>query len=102
MAIDLNDTLFSAVFESLGILTDDEDVKKRIWPKYTAVRAYLKTSGAAEQNLTAESAQAVETIALGVNDLLNGVPGKTEFSPAFRMMAMHLASISAPAHAEEE
>ncbi len=102
MAIDLNDTLFTAVFESLGILTDDDDVKKQIWPKYVAVRGYLKTSGAAEQNLTAECDQAVETIALGVNDLLNGIPGKTEFSPAFRVMAMHLASISASVQAEEE
>lgn len=96
MAVDLNDKLFLAVLDSMGILTDDEDVKKRIWAKYAACRRYLLKSGASEQNLTAESDEAVETIALGVNDLLNGVPGKTEFSPAFRLLSMHLASIRPP------
>lgn len=96
MAVDLNDKLFTAVLENMGLLTDDEDVKKRIWSKYVACRSYLFTSGTSEKNLTAESSQAVETIALGINDLLNGIPGKTEFSPAFRMLSMHLASIGPP------
>lgn len=94
MAVDLNDKLFMAVLDSMGILTDDEDVKKRIWAKYVACKSYLLKSGASEQNLTADSGEAVETIALGVNDLLNGIPGKTEFSPAFQLLSMHLASIS--------
>lgn len=101
MAIDLNDELFNAVLDSLGILTYDDDVMKRIWPKYIACKSYLLTSGASEKNLTADSSQAVETIALGINDLLNGMPGKTEFSPAFRMLSMHLASIK-PKEEEEK
>lgn len=89
----MDDTLFKAVVSSLGYLTDDEDVLRRAYAKYRACYVYLLGAGAKKENLTAENAEAVETIAIGVNDLMNGMSGKTEFSPAFRLLSMHLASI---------
>lgn len=80
--------LLQQIKEHLGIITDDETVNASINLKIDAVKGYLESGGA---NFEKEiNAQAINCIAIGVNDLLNNKAGETKFSPAFNILAMQI------------
>lgn len=85
-----DETHFAEVLSCMGYETHDADVMARFRAFYSATKEYLLHSGMKETNL--HTKEAVAAIAIGINDLLNGEPGKETFSPAFKMLAMHLAS----------
>lgn len=79
--------MLEAIKVHLGIVVDDEDVNKNISLKIEVVKSYLKEAGA---KIEEENNQLIGCVAIGVNDLLNNTYGKTEFSPAFFILARQL------------
>lgn len=84
-----DDELVSKVKEYLGITTDDEVITRGIKLKALTAKAYLIKGGAThlKENFTDSD---ITCIAVGVNDLLNGIPGETKFSPAFNTLALQI------------
>ena len=84
-----DDELVNKVKEYLGIATDDEVVTRGIRMKTLTAKAYLIKGGAKHLNENFTDSD-VACIAVGVNDLLNAIPGETKFSPAFNTLALQI------------
>jgi hypothetical protein len=86
----LNETeLLEKVKDLIGITTDDAGVNSNIKLKILAVKGYLIKGGAKHLIIEINETD-ITCIAIGVNDLLNGIPGETKFSPAFNIFALQI------------
>lgn len=81
--------LLTKVKEQLGITVDDAIINSNIKLKIMATKGYL-LKGGAKHLMTEINDIDIACIAIGVNDLLNGTPGETKFSPAFNIFAQQI------------
>lgn len=82
-----NITLLQKVKNTLAITTDDID--NNLTSKIEAIKQYLIQAGAIIDDDNVSDA-VVNTIAIGVNDLLNNKAGETKFSPAFNILTKQI------------
>lgn len=81
--------LLTKVKEQLGITVTDIVIENNINLKIMATKGYL-LKGGAKHLMTEINDIDIACIAIGVNDLLNGIPGETKFSPAFNIFAQQI------------
>lgn len=73
------------VLNSLGYPDDDSDLIKKVEVYINIVKGYLINAGAPQT--VGDNDNEFGCILIGVNDLLNNDSGKTDFSPAFKILA---------------
>lgn len=82
------------VIEAMGYDPEEMDdmVMKRIQPLVEGCKTYLLNGGMNKAYIDTCDDQAVSTVQIGVNDMLNGKPGEAKYSPLFCMLATQLCS----------